>query len=143
MGKTLKVGGPATQADIEAAYKASQDPPERERLLASRMGQQRQWTLETSAHVLGRGRDTIVRWVRADRAGGVTRLLKRRSQGRRVQLSEADRQALVEGLRKGQWKSAKEIRRWLQKERGVELKLGGVRVVESAGGTLESAPHTA
>jgi putative transposase len=126
MGKTLKVGGPATQAAIEAAYKASQDPHERERLLAIRMGQQGQWTLETIAQVLGRGRDTIVRWVRAYREGGMTRLLKRRYQGRRAQLSEADQQALVEGLRKGQWKSAKEIRRWLQKERGVELKLGGV-----------------
>jgi transposase len=97
MGKTLKVGGPATHADIEAAYKASQDPHERERLLAIRMGQQGQWTLETIAHVLGRGRDTIVRWVRADQEGGITRLLKRRYQGRRAPWSEADQQALVEG----------------------------------------------
>jgi hypothetical protein len=58
MGKTLKVGGPATHADIAAAYKASQDPHERERLLAIRMGQQGQWTLETMAHVLGQGRDS-------------------------------------------------------------------------------------
>ena len=51
MGKTLKVGGPATPADIEAAYKASQDPHERERLLAIRMGQQGNGTLETIAQV--------------------------------------------------------------------------------------------
>jgi hypothetical protein len=51
MGKTLKVGGPATQADLEAASKASQDPHERERLLAIRMGQQGNGTLETIAQV--------------------------------------------------------------------------------------------
>jgi transposase len=90
------------------------------------MGQQGNGTLETIAQVLGRGRDTIVWWVRAYRAGGISRLLERRDQGRRALLSEADQQALVEGFRNGQWKSAKEICRWLQKGGGVELKLGGV-----------------
>lgn len=126
MGKKLKVDGPAAQAEIDAAYKASQEPHERERLLAIRMGQQGEWTLEKIAHILGRGRDTVVRWVRAYRQGGIPRLLERRYEGRRAKLSEDDQEALVAGLRRGQWKTAKEIRRWLQQERGIELQLGGV-----------------
>ena len=126
MGKKLKVGGPATYEEIGAAYQASRAPQERERLLAIRMGQQGEWTCEKIAHTLGRGRDTIVRWVRAYRQGGIQGLLERRYEGRRAQLSADDQQALIEGLRRGQWKTAKEIRRWLQRERGIELKLGGV-----------------
>jgi putative transposase len=126
MSKKLKVAGPATNDEIGAAYQASRVPHERERLLAIRMGQQGEWTFEKIAHTLGRGRDTIVRWVRAYRQGGIPRLLERRYEGRREKLSEDDKQALVDGLRRGQWKTAKEIRRWLQRERGIELKLGGV-----------------
>jgi len=126
MGKKLKVGGPATHEEVDAAYKASQELHERERLLAIRMGQQEEWTLEKIAHTLGRGRDTIVRWVRAYREGGIQRLLARRPEGRRARLSEDDQQALIAGLRRGQWKTAKAIRRWLQQERGSELQLAGV-----------------
>jgi len=50
MGKKLKVGGPATHEEVDAAYQASQELHERERLLAIRMGQQEEWTLEKSAH---------------------------------------------------------------------------------------------
>jgi transposase len=117
MSKKLKVAGPATNDEIGAAYQASRVPHERERLLAIRMGQQGEWTFEKIA---------IVRWVRAYRQGGIPRLLERRYEGRREKLSEDDKQALVDGLRRGQWKTAKEIRSWLQRERGIELKLGGV-----------------
>src|SRR5215831_11908541 len=126
MSKKLKVAGPATNEEIGAAYQASRVPHERERLLAIRMGQQEEWTLEKIAHTLGRGRDTIVRWVRAYREGGIQRLLARRPEGRRARLSEDDQQALIAGLRRGQWKTAKAIRRWLQQERGSELQLAGV-----------------
>jgi transposase len=139
MGKKLKVGGPATPAAIEAAYKARQELPERERLLAIRMGQQGDWTLEQIAPPVGRGRDPIGRGVRTSREGGVQRLLARRYAGRRARLSEDEQQALREGLRSGQWKTAREIRRWLLRERGIALKGGGVRWAESAGGPGESA----
>jgi len=126
MRKKLKVAGPATNDELGAAYQASRVPHERERLWAIRMAQQGEWTCEKIAHTVGRGRDPMVRWVRAYRQGGSPRLLERRYEGRRAQLSADDQQALIEGLRRGPWKTAKEIRRWLQRERGIELKLGGV-----------------
>jgi transposase len=126
MGKARKVGGPATDDEIGAASQASRAPQERERLLAIRMGQQGEWTCEKIAHTVGRGRDTIVRGVRAYRQGGSHRLLARRDAGRRAQLSAAEQQALIEGVRRGPWKTAKDIRRGLQRERGLDLTLGGV-----------------
>src|SRR5262249_12850346 len=126
MSKKLKVAGPATNEEIGAADQARRGPPEGGAPLAIRMGQQGEWTCEKIAHTLGRGRDTIVRWVRAYRQGGIPRLLERRYKGRREKLSEDDKTALVDGLRRGQWKTAKEIRSWLQRERGIELKLGSV-----------------
>jgi transposase len=112
MGKKLKVGGPATYDEIGAAYQASRAPQERERLLAIRMGQQGEWTCEKIAHTLGRGRDTMVRWVRAYRQGGIPRRRACRYEGRREQLSADEKNALVDGLRRGPWQAAQEIRRW-------------------------------
>src|SRR5919198_5957853 len=90
MSKKLKVAGPATHEEIAAAYKASRDPQERERLLAIRMGQQGEWTCEKIAHTLGRGRDTMVRWVRAYRQGGISGLLGGRDEGRGGEMSADD-----------------------------------------------------
>jgi len=120
MSKKLKVAGPATNDELGAAYQASRVPHERERLWAIRMAQQGEWTCEKIAHTVGRGRDPMVRWVRAYRQGGSPRLLERRYEGRR------EKKALVDGLRRGPWKPAKAIRRWLQRARGIELQLGGV-----------------
>src|SRR5919198_2165332 len=98
MSKKLKVAGPATNDEIGAAYQASRVPHERGRLFAIRMGQQGEWTCEKIAHTLGRGRDTIVRWVRAYRQGGIQGLLERRYEGRRAELAAHEQTALVEGL---------------------------------------------
>src|SRR5919202_1754169 len=39
---------------------------------------------------------------------------------------ERERLLAIRMGQQGEWKTAKEIRRWLQRERGIELKLGGV-----------------
>ncbi len=126
MGKTLKVEGPATPEEVEAAYQASTEKHDRERLQAIRLGQQGTWTLEGIAQVLDRGRATIGRWVKAYREGGLKGLLQREHGGREARVGESDREALREGLRAGRWKSAREVQRWLQQERGIDLKRGGV-----------------
>jgi len=139
MSKKLKVAGPATNDELGAAYQASRVPHERERLWAIRMAQQGEWTCEKIAHTVGRGRDPMVRWVRAYRQGGSPRLLERRYEGRR------EKKALVDGLRRGPWKPAKAIRRWLQRARGIELQLGGVdsgRKQLEARGKVPRKSHT-
>ncbi len=112
MRKKLNVAGPATNEEIGAASQASRVPQERERLLAIRRGQQGEGTCAKIAHTLGRGRDPMVRWVRASRQGGIPRRLERRDEGRREKLAADEKQALVDGVRRGPWKTAQAIRRW-------------------------------
>jgi hypothetical protein len=54
MGKKLKVGGPATPAEVKAAFRASQERHDREQLQAVMLGQQGQWTLAEIAQALER-----------------------------------------------------------------------------------------
>ena len=68
--KKLKVAGPESPEAVEAAYQASQESHDRERLLAIRLGQRGQYTLQEIGQILGRGRGTIARWVKAFRQGG-------------------------------------------------------------------------
>lgn len=123
--KKLIVEGSVSPEGIEAAYRASSEKHDRERLLAIRLGQQGKYTLQQIGDMLGRGRATIARWVQAYRAGGIEHLLERRHQGSAARVSEELQQQLVEGLREGRWKGALEIRAWLQAQ-GVALTRSGV-----------------
>jgi len=123
--KKLKVEGAASAEAIEAAYRASSEKHDRERLLAIVLGQQGKYTLQQIGDILGRGRATIARWVQAYRAGGIEGLLERRHQGSAAGVSEELQQHLVSGLREGRWKGALEIRAWLQAQ-GVTLTRSGV-----------------
>ncbi len=126
MGKTLKGEGPATPEEVETADQASTEKHDRERLQAIRLGQQGTWTLERIGKMLGRGRATMGRWVKAYREGGLPGLLPREHGGREARVGESDREALREGLQAGRGKRAREGPRGLPQERGITLKLGGV-----------------
>ena len=123
--KKLKVTGPESPESVEAAYQASAEKHDRERLLAIRLGQQGQYTLQEIGEIVGRGRATISRWVKAYRQGGIEGLLSRQHKGSVGRVPEALQQALVEGLRQGDWKRAREIQAWLA-QRGISLTCSGV-----------------
>jgi transposase len=78
------------------------------------------------AQALSRGRATIATWIGVYCQEGLESLLRRRHVGRGAKVTDADREALQEGLRQGKWKTAKEIQRWLKRERGIELTVWGV-----------------
>ncbi len=127
MPKRLNVNGPATETEVVAARKGSQDQSERERLQAIRMAMSGRWTMAEIAEAVGRARSTIGRWIKAFREGGLEGVLRREHGGGRVRrLSEGDLEALKEGLAAGRWKTAKQIQRWLDRERGVKLTGWGV-----------------
>jgi transposase len=123
--KKLRVEGPESPEAVEAAYQASTDKYERERLLAIRLGQQGCYTLEEIGQIVGRGRATVGRWVKAYRTEGLPDLLRREYPGRKGRVSESVLEEVREGLRQGHWKSAGELHRWLEKH-GVALKRSGV-----------------
>jgi putative transposase len=126
MAKPLKVEGPVTPEDANKAYEATMEPHDRERLIAIRMAQQGDYTLEQIGSSLNRGRATIARWLKAYREGGVQKLLHRAHGGRLASLSKSHQDALTQGLRSGRWETTREIQAWLQKEQGVDLSLSGV-----------------
>ena len=123
--RKLEVKGPSTPKEIEEAYKASRGVHERERLLAIELGQKGKYSIAQIGEILGRGRRTIARWIAAYREGGIEQLLERRYEGRKPRLSPEEQSELLEGLRTGKWKSAKQILRWLA-EKGVGLKQGSI-----------------
>ena len=123
--KKLKVTGPESPEAIEAAYQASAEKHDRERLLAIRLGQQGHYTLQEIGQIVGRGRSTIARWVQAFRQGGIEGLLRRRHKGSAGRVSASLQQELCEGLRQGRWKHAREIQAWLA-QRGSSLTCRGV-----------------
>jgi transposase len=127
MPKKLKVSGPATEAEVVAARKGSQDQYERERLQAIRLAMTGRWTMAEIGEAVGRARSTIGQWIKAFRDEGREGLLRRgHGGGGGRRLSETDLEALKEGLAAGRWKTAKQIQRWLDQERGVKLTVGGV-----------------
>ena len=122
----LKVEGPDNPDQVKAAYKSHRDPHDRERLLAVRLAQRGGYTLAQIAEIVGRGRATIARWLRAFRAGGIAGLLERGHGGKAARLSAEQQEALREGLRKGRWKRVREIQQWIQEKCQVVLKRSAV-----------------
>jgi len=126
MSKPLQVGDAASLESLDAAYKASQECHDRERLLAIRLAHQGSQTLEQIGSILKRGRATVARWVKAYREGGVEKLLHRDHDGRKASLSQSEQEVIIDELYSGRWKRAKDIQMWLQEERGIDLTLSGV-----------------
>ncbi len=126
MPQKLKLNGPATREEIQAARKTCPDPHAQERLLAIQMAQLGHSRIADIAQGLGRGRATIVRWLRKYRQGGLPGLLSRSHSHRKPRLDAQAIEALEKELKKGQWKSAKEIHPWLEQERGISMSRWGV-----------------
>jgi len=126
MSKPIQLGDSSSLESLDVTYKASQERHDRERLLAIRLAHQGSQTLEQIGSILKRGRATIARWVKAYREGGVEKLLRRGHDGRKASLSQSDQEVMIDELHSGRWKRARDIQMWLQEERGIDLKLGGV-----------------
>ncbi len=84
----------------------------------------------TSAQIaeqLGISRRQFFNWVNALKAGGVAALLQREhGGGAPARIKGPVQEQLLAGLRKGQWKRAKEIQAWLKHEHQTRISLKGV-----------------
>lgn len=118
--------GPARPEEVKAAYKASTERHDRERLLTIHLAQQGGYTLDTLAKAVMRGRSTVALWIQAYRQGGIEQLLEREHGGRTSSLPDEVREQLKTMLTEGRWKTAHEARKWLECEHGMEAKLSAV-----------------
>ncbi len=126
MPKKTKISGTATTAEVEAAYKGSVNPHDQKRLIALQMAQQGVWVLAEISRAISKGRSTVSRWLKAYREEGIEGMLDRGHGGRKPQLAASDIEALEGVLREGKYKTAKEIRHWLDTERGIEMSISGI-----------------
>jgi transposase len=136
--KTLKVVGPQSPEEVESAYKSTSDKYERERLLAIKLGQTCQYTLEGIGGIIGRGRTTVAGWVKAFRCGGIPLLLERRKgEKRSSRLTVENKAALISGLEEGRWKTGCQIHAFLH-EQGCTLSLKSIYYwIHRLGGRLK------
>jgi transposase len=92
-----------------------------------RMASQGQWSLQQIADAVGAGRSSVAGWLKIVREQGASALLERKKgQGAPGRVGPKVQAAITVGLREGRWRHARDLRRWLQKEHGIEIGLGGV-----------------
>jgi transposase len=95
----------------------------RERLLAVKFGLENELSLEEIAGAVGRSRSVIQSWLDAFRKGGIEGLLKKgKGNGPASRLGQELLGQLKEGLSKGLWRTAAQVRAWLA-GRGVNVAL--------------------
>ena len=126
MPKRTKVSGTATPEEIEVFYKRSTNPHVQRRLIALQMAQQGVWILAEIGRAIGKGRSTVSRWLKTYRESAMKGMLDRGHGGRKPQLDASDIEALEGVLREGKYKTGKEIRHWLDTERGIQMSIWGV-----------------
>ena len=79
------------------------------------------------ASIIGRTESIVRVWTRAFRAGGIEQLLIRgNGGGRKGMLSAEVKEAMIEKLRQGSFRTAKQFKGWLRDEHGVEMSEKGV-----------------
>jgi len=122
----LHLKGPATIEQIDEARRTHHDPHAQERLLAVRMAHQGRFRVSDIALALGRSERCIRHWLKKYRRGGLEALLRRSNGHRHPSVDENVQASLVEKLKQGCWKTAKDIKAWLLKEHDIKLSLSGV-----------------
>jgi transposase len=127
MSKRIHLNHPELAQAVVAALDTCQEVRDHQRLLAMRMAASGEFTAAQIAEQLDISRRQFFYWLAALKARGVAGLLKRSHGGGAPPRVKGKMLAeFQEGLRKGQWKRAKEIQQWLAREHGVQLAESGV-----------------
>ena len=117
------------RAELKAACLDKQNGIEAQRLQTIKLAYSGHHTMAEIAELVGRGRRSVARWVKAFRQEGVAGLRSKPRGGlrqKRVIVDEPTGEALLEGLKVGRWKRARDIQRWLQTEKKAKLSLPGL-----------------
>lgn len=145
MRKPVQLGRPEEAIKIESALlKPVLKPWQRQRLQAMLMAAQGSWTIQQIGDAVVAGRSTVVSWLKIVRTKGVDSLLEwKEGQGAPSQIPQPVQEAIHAGLANGQWRRARDLQLWLEKEHGLKIELSGVYYyLGKAGGVLRVPRRT-
>ena len=116
--------------DYEAvlkAYKTEKESWKQERLLTIKLLMESDRKIDEVVEIVGKARSAVYRWLKKYRQGGIEALLTRgNSGGRKGRTTPEIKEAIVEELKSGTFRTAKQMQAWLKEEHGLELSVKGV-----------------
>jgi transposase len=112
----------AAKQQLEEAFQAAREVRSRARLQAVRLASGGQHTHQQIAEIVGCARSTVQVWLGRYEQGGLEALLERKkAPGKPSPIQKAAVQrGLAEGLRKGRWRTAGQLRAWLKETHGIQ-----------------------
>ena len=122
----------AEREELRQALKTLTDPRSRDRVRAVQLATTGQHTHEEIALLVGRARSTIQQWIERYEAGGLNRLLKhKKAPGQKSPLQEPALQAkILEGLKKGIWRTAGQLTAWLEQSHHWRNQTSGIVMIK-------------
>jgi transposase len=127
MRRRIHLNQPDCAKAVVAALAQCRNVKDHQRLLAMRMAVSGEFTATQIARHLEVSRRQFFNWLTALKKGGVAGLLERKhGGGAPPSVKGRILEELQEGLRKGEWKRAKEIQRWLAHQHQVKMATSGV-----------------
>ena len=130
--------------ELYARYKAAPAVAARKRLQALWLVR-RGASVGRAAEAAGVGRRTLTRWLGWYRAHGLAGVLERvpghGARGAAGRLTAAQRQAVLERARRGEFRTYEEARRWVEREYGVAYRYKGMYAVLARLGVHPKVPR--
>ena len=129
MRPKIRLQDEAQRRELAAAWAEGETHPERRRLQVMKLAYTGQHSMDEIAELVGVGRRSVARWIKAFRTAGVAGLKSKPKGGRQpgsVLIDDQVAAELLADLPAGKWKRARDIRTWLAKERKIKVTLSGV-----------------
>jgi transposase len=127
MPKRFHLNQPDLAKAVATALAQCQNVKDQQRLLSMRMAASGEFTASQIAEQMNISRRQFFNWLKALKKGGVAGLLARQhGGGPPASVNGSILEELRGGLRKGEWKRAKEIQRWLAERHQVKMGTTGV-----------------
>jgi len=112
---------------VTGLYRIEQEVWKKERLQVIKLLLETDKTHQEVADIVGRARSRVQVWASLFREGGIDGLLVRgNGGGRKSRMKQETKEAFIEKLRLGEFRTAKQFQKWLLEDHQVELSEKGV-----------------
>ena len=113
--------------EVIRLYRVEKQVWKKERLQVIKLLLETEKSDQEVADIVGKARSCIQSWTKLFREGGLESLLVRgNGGGRKSRMNDATKEAMVEKLKQGEFRTAKQFQKWLSEDHQVELSEKGV-----------------